>query len=75
MKQTTEANSKNKQPSPTRNPRTKIFVFFEDQEGHRGVNYFDFMPELQEWMTKTNVKVLKIVRGVEKNFKTTVRLS
>lgn len=52
-----------------RQAATKLFVLYKS-DGETGLTEFDFKTDLDAWLSKTNVTVLRIIRGVEKKIKT-----
>lgn len=45
---------------------TTIFVFWQDQDGNRGISDFKTKPDLDTWMAGTNVDVIRVIRGRER---------
>lgn len=72
MEQQNQAQTKKQ---PTRNVATKLWVYFEDDASNKGLVSFDFMPDFDKWLATTGLKPLTIIRGVEKKFRSKMKVT
>lgn len=64
---------------PKRNVATKLYVHYQESDadgGGRNLTAFDYKEQLDAWLSeKSTVKVLSIIRGVEKKIKTQTKVT
>lgn len=55
--------------------RTKIFVLYRERDtGAKDLTSFDFKSDLDKWLAGTNVEIIKIIRGFEKEIVTQTKV-
>lgn len=55
--------------------KTKIFVLYREKDtGAKDLTSFEFKSDLDAWLKVTNVEVLKIIRGFEKEIVTQTKV-